>query len=162
MEVKKLASAGLNVPFWLLIYRLAGCQWWEINRSGQPSPLKSATAVPKDQSDAVLMPAAVALSVIVTGIGVVGGGVFGGGFGAGPTPGAVGTGGTGAAARVGSETGPEGQLACSMSGLGPSRPTTVSDEPAGLTAMPTSWSSAEPESAETTVVHAVPSKCTTS
>src|SRR5262252_2341894 len=133
-----------------------------MNRSGQPSPVKSATAALNDQSGVPLMPAAAAWSVIVTGTGVFGGGVPGGGLGAGPTPGAVGTGGTGEAVRAGSETGPLGQLACSMSGLGPSRPTTVIIDPAELAARPTSWSSDEPESAETTVDHAVPSKCTTS
>src|SRR5260370_38720267 len=88
MDWKKLTSAGLNVPLWLLSHRLAGCQWCETNRSGQPSPLKSATAALKDQS-VPLMPAAAARSVIVTGIGVVGGGVFGGGVrrGGGPRAG---------------------------------------------------------------------------
>src|SRR5215469_14024970 len=118
MVLKKLVSAALNVPLLLLSHRLAGCQWCEINRSGEPPfPLKSATAAPKDQS-VPAMPAAVAWSVIVTGIGVFAGGVGGGGFGAGPTPGAVGTGGTGAGARVAGDIGPVGQLACSMSGLG--------------------------------------------
>src|SRR5215470_869372 len=130
--------------------------------SGQPSPLRSPTAALKVQSGGPLMPAAAAWSVIVTGIGVVAGGVAGGGFGAGPTPGAVGTGGTGASARVASETGPVGQLACSMSPLGPCRPTTVSDDPAGSVSMPITSSLAEALSAETAVVHAVPSKCTTS
>src|SRR6266480_3002250 len=115
MELKKLTSAGLNVPFLLLIHRLAGCQWCEINRSGQPSPVKSATAALKDQSGWPLMPAAAAWSVIVTGTGGTGGGVPGGGLGGGPTPGAAGTGGTGAAARAGNDTGPVGQFACSMS-----------------------------------------------
>jgi hypothetical protein len=116
----------------------------------------SATAALKVQSTTLPMPAADAWSVIVTGIGVVGGGVFGGGFGAGPTPGAAGTGGTGAAVRVGSETSPEGQLACSMSGLGPCRPTRVIDDPAGSAARPMTSSLAVGASAETTVVHAVP------
>src|SRR5262250_2805545 len=161
MELKKLTSAALNVPSWLLSHRPAGCQWWEINRSGQPSPVRSATVALKDQS-VPLMPAAAAWSVIVTGTGVAGGGVGGGGLGAGPTPGAAGKGGTGAAARVGSETGPVGQLACSMSPLGPARPTSVSADPAGLAARPMTSSLAVLESAETTVVQAVPSKCTTS
>src|SRR5215471_4736551 len=161
MELKKLTSAAPNVPFLLLSHRLAGCQWCEIKISGQPSPLISVTAAAKDQS-VPLMPAAAAWSVIVTGTGVVAGGVGGGGCGAGPTPGAAGTGGTGAAARVGGDTGPAGQLACSMSGLGPVRPTRVIIDPAGLVAMPTSWSSPVLLSAETAVVHAVPSKCTTS
>src|SRR6516164_9862677 len=102
MDEKSLTSAALNVPSPLLSHRLPGCQWWEMNRSGEPSPVKSATAAPKDQS-VPLMPAAAAWSVIVTGTGVVAGGVGGGGLGAGPTPGAVGTGGTGAAVRAGSE-----------------------------------------------------------
>jgi hypothetical protein len=108
------------------------------------------------------MPAAAAWSVIVTGIGVCAGGVGGGGLGAGPTPGAGGRGGSGAGARVGSETGPLGQLACSMSALGPARPTSVSADPFGLAASPMTSSLAEWESAETTVVQFVPSKCTTS
>src|SRR5579863_313945 len=157
MELKKLTSAALNVPSWLLSHRLPGCQWCETNRSGQPSPLKSATAALNDQSALLLMPAAVALSVIVTGIGVFAGGVFGGGLGLGPTPGAVGTGGTGAGALVAGDTGPLGQLACSMSGLGPTRPTTVIIDAVALAARPMSWSSAEPESGETTVLQAVPS-----
>src|SRR5215471_13184189 len=118
MDWKKLTSAGLNVPFLLLSHRLAGCQWRATNISGQPSPLISATAALKVQSVGLPMPAALAWSVIVTGIGVVGGGVLAGGLGAGPTPGAAGTAGTAAGARVGSETGPEEQFACSMSGLG--------------------------------------------
>src|SRR5579871_5967484 len=136
MELKKLTSAGVNVPSWLLRYRLAGCQWWEMNRSGQPSPVKSATAAPKDQSLVPLMPAAAAWSVSVTGMGVCAGGVGGGGLGAGPTPGAADTGGTAAGDRVFSETGPLGQVACSMSGLGPPRPTAVIIEPAGSVAKP--------------------------
>src|SRR5262250_235805 len=160
-ELKKLTSAGLKVPSWLLRYRLAGCQWWEINRSGQPSPLKSATAALKDQSCGPLMPAADAWSVIVTGTGGAGGGVFGGGLGAGPTPGAVGTRGTGAGDRAGSDTGAVEQLACSMSGLWPARPTRVRADPARLAAAPM-ISLAECPLAETTVVHAVPLKCTTS
>src|SRR5215813_5656795 len=130
--------------------------------SGQPSPFKSATAALKVQSGGPLMPAAGAWSVIVTGIGVTGGGVAGGGPGAGPTPGAAGTGGTGAAARPGSETGPVGQLACSTSGFEPCRPTAVSIDPAGSAARPMISLSALGASVETTVVHAVPSKCTTS
>src|SRR5262249_6502984 len=130
--------------------------------SGQPSPLRSPTAALKVQSGGPLMPAAAAWSVIVTGIGVVAGGVAGGGFGAGPTPGAVGTGGTGAAARAGSENGPVGQLACSTSGRGARPATAVVDAPAGSAARPMTSSSAVGASAETTVVHAVPSKCTTS
>ena len=98
----------------------------------------------------------------VTGIGGVGGGVFGGGFGAGPTPGMAGTGGTGAGDRVGSETGPVAQFASSTSGLGPSRPTRVRLDPAGLAARPMISSLDVGASAETAVVHAVPLKCTTS
>src|SRR4029077_1495855 len=162
MELKKLTSAALNVPSWLLTYRLPGCQWCEINRSGQPSPVRSATVALKDQSGWLLMPAAAAWSVIVTGIGVCAGGVGGGGLGAGPTPGAAGSGGSCAGVRVGSETGPLGQLACSMSALGPARPTSVSADPFALAAHPMTSSLAEWESAETTVVHVVPSKCTTS
>src|SRR5690349_201165 len=162
MELKKPTSAGVNVPSWLLRYRLAGCQWWEMNRSGQPSPVKSAAAAPKDQSLVPLMPAAAAWSVMVTGMGVCAGGVGGGGLGAGPTPGADGSGGNAAGARVGGETGPLGQLACSMSPLGPARPTSVSADPAGLAARPMTSSLDAWESAETTVAHAVPLKCTTS
>jgi hypothetical protein len=88
--------------------------------------------------------------------------VPGGGLGVGPTPGAAGTGGTGAAARAGSDTGPVGQFACSMSEFGPARPTSVSADPAGLTASPITSSLADLESAETLVAHAVPLKCTTS
>ena len=130
--------------------------------SGQPSPLISATAPLKVQSTTLPMPAAAAWSVIVTGIGVVGGGVLGGGFGAGPTPGAPGTGGTGAGLRVESDRGPVAQLACSMSGFGPCRPTRVIDDPAGSAARPMISSLAVGASAETTVVHAVPLKCTNS
>src|SRR5262249_39122464 len=133
-----------------------------MNMSGLRSPLKSATAALKVQSSGPLMPAAAAWSVIVTGTGAVAGGVCGGGVGAGRTPGAAGTGGTGAAAGAGSETGPVGQLACSMSALEPCRPTKVIDDPAGAAAMPMTSSSALGASAETTVVHAVPSKCTSS
>src|SRR5215469_15811458 len=124
-NLKKQTSAALNVPSWLLIHRLAGCQWWEMNRSGQPSPVRSPTVALKDQS-VPLMPAAAASSVIVTGIGVCAGGVGGGGLGAGPTPGAGGSGGNAAGVRVVSATGPLGQLACSMSPCGPVRPTSVS------------------------------------
>src|SRR5262249_50437004 len=116
--------------------------------SGQPSPLKSATAALKVQSSGPLMPAAAAWLVIVTGIGVVAGGVAGGGFGAGPTPGAAGTGGTGAAARAGSETGPVGQLACSTCGRGPCRPTAVLDDPPGPAAKPRTPAAAVGASAE--------------
>src|SRR5579871_4274582 len=161
MELKKLTSAALNVPSWLLIHRLPGCQWCEMNRSGHPSPVRSATVAPKDQS-VPLMPAAAAWSVIVTGMGVCAGGVGGGGLGAGPTPGAGGSGGSGAGARVGRETGPLGQLACSMSPLGPARPTSVSAEPFALAASPMTSSLDAWVSAETTVVHFVPLKCTTS
>src|SRR5215470_12407361 len=136
MVLKKLTSAALNVPSWLLGHRFAGCQWWETNRSGQPSPVRSATVALNDQSFVPVMPAAAAWSVIVTGMGVCAGGVGGGGLGAGPTPGAGGSGGSGAGARVGSETGPLGQLACSMSALEPARPTSVSADPAGSTASP--------------------------
>src|SRR5215831_3647232 len=156
MDVKLLASDGLNVPFLLLSHRLAGCQWRATNRSGQPSPLKSPTAALKVQSTGLRMPAAAAWSVIVTGTGVVGGGVCGGGLGAGPTPGAVGTGGTGAGARGARDTGPVGQLACSMSGFGPSRPTAVIADPDGLAAMARSWLLVFAESAEVAVVHADP------
>src|SRR5262249_45223360 len=129
---------------------------------GQPSPLKPATAALKVQSTGPLMPAAGAWSVIVTGIGVVAGGVGGGGAGAGPMPGAAGTGGTGASARAGSETGPVAQVARSMSGFEPCRPTRVIADPAGSAARPMTSSSASGASAQTTVVHAVRSKCTTS
>src|SRR6202035_5590023 len=162
MELKKPTSAAVNVPSWLLRYRLAGCQWWEMNRSGQPSPVKSAAAAPKDQSFVPLMPAAAAWSVIVTGMGVCAGGVGGGGLGAGPTPGAAGSGGSEAGARVGSTTGPLGQLACAMSELEPARPTSVSADPFGLAASPRISSLNVLESGETTVVHAVPSNCTAS
>src|SRR5262245_26457897 len=108
------------------------------------------------------MPAAEARSVIVTGTGAVAGGVPGGGPGAGPAPGTAGTGGTAAGARVASERGPVEQLACSMSGFGPCRPTRVIDDPAGSAARPMTSSAAAGASAETTVVHAVPSKCTRS
>src|ERR1700758_4009789 len=111
MDLKKVTSDGLNVPFLLLRYRFAGCQWRATNMSGQPSPLMSATAALKVQSCVPLMPAAEALSVMVTGTGVAGGGVFGGGLGAGPTPGMAGTAGTMAGDRVGSETGPLEQFA---------------------------------------------------
>src|SRR5690349_3433501 len=154
MELKKLTSAALNVPSWLLSHRLAGCQWWETNRSGQPSPVKSATAALNDQSCLPPMPAAAAWSVIVTGTGVLGGGVFGGGLGVGPMPGAADRGGTGAGARVGSDTGPLGQFACSMSGSGPSRPTAVIIDPAGSVATPM-ISVSECPLAETTVAHCV-------
>src|ERR1700722_4115481 len=117
MELKKFTSAALNVPLPLLIHRLAGCQWCEANIAGEPSPLKSAMAALKDQSGGMLIPAAAAWSVIFTPIGLAGGGVFGGGLGAGPVPGATGTGGTGAAAPTGSDTGAVGQFACSMSEL---------------------------------------------
>ena len=50
-------------------------------QSGQPSPLKSATAALKVQPGGPLMPAAAAWSVIVTGTGDLGGGVLGGGLG---------------------------------------------------------------------------------
>ena len=150
------------MPFLLLSHRLAGCQWRATNISGQPSPLISATAALKVQSTALPMPAADAWSVMVTGIGVVGGGVFGGGLGAGPMPGMAGTGGTGAGDRVGSETGPVAQFACSTSAFGPCRPTRVSIDPAGLAARPMISSLAVGASAETAVVHAVPLKCTTS
>src|SRR6185312_6095061 len=116
MLLKKLTSAAVNVPSWLLRYRLPGCQWWAMNRSGKPSPVKSAPAALKDQSGEPLMPAAAAWSVIVTGIGVCAGGVGGGGLGLGPMPGGVGTGGTTAADRAFSDTAPLGQVACSMSG----------------------------------------------
>src|SRR5215471_21072453 len=161
MDWKKLTSAGLNVPFLLLSHRLAGCQWRATNISGQPSPLISATAALKVQSVGLPMPAALAWSVIVTGIGVVGGDVFAGGLGAGPTPGTAGTAGTGAGLLPASERGPVAQLACSMSGFGPCRPTKVSDDPAGSAARPM-ISSGAAVSAETTVVHAVPLKCTAS
>src|SRR5215472_11325943 len=162
MVLKKLTSAALNVPSWLLVHRFAGCQWWETNRSGQPSPVRSATAALNDQSFVPLMPAAAAWSVIVTGIGACAGGVFGGGLGAGPTPGAGGSGGSAAGARVGSKTRPLGQLACSISPLGPARPTSVSADPFGLAASPMTSSLAAWEPAETTVAHFVPLKCTTS
>src|SRR6266702_3626434 len=99
---------------------------------------------------------------MVTGIGVVGGGVGGGGFGAGPTPGISGTGGTGAGVPAGSESGPDGQLACSTIALEPCRPTRVMLEPAGSVARPMISVSAAGALAETTGVHAVPSKCSTS
>ena len=57
---------------------------------------------------------------------------------------------------------PLGQFACSMSALGPARPTSVSADPFGLAASPMTSSLAAWESAETTVVHFVPLKCTTS
>src|SRR5262249_58132116 len=121
---------------------------WETPRSGQPSPVRSAMVALKDQSCAPPMPAAAAWSVIVTGIGVCAGGVGFGGLGAGPTPGAGGSGGSGAGARVGSETGPLGQLGCSISPLGPARPTSVSADPFGVAASPTTsspaaWGAAE-------------------
>src|SRR5262245_28857907 len=162
IDWKWVTSVGLNVPSLLLSQRLAGCQWRATNISGQPSPLKSVTVPLKVQSCGPLMPAAGAWSVNVTGTGIVAGGVLGGGAGAGPTPGAAGTGGTGAGLRAGSETGPVGQLACSRSGFGPCRPTKVIDDPAGSAAMPMISSLDLGASAETTVVHAVPSKCTTS
>src|SRR5579859_6318683 len=161
MELKKLTSAALNVPSWLLSHKLAGCQWCETNRSGQPSPVKSATAALKDQSCLAAIPAMAARSVIVTGTGVFGGGVFGGGLGLGPTPGAAGRGGSGAGDRAGSDIGPFGQVACSMSGSGPSRPTAVIIVPAGSVARPM-ISVSEWPLAETTVVHFVPLKFTTS
>src|SRR5690242_4984365 len=130
--------------------------------SGQPSALKSATVALNVQSTGLLIPAAAALSTMVTGVAVVAGGVGGGGVGAGPTAGMAGTGGTAAGARVGSETGPEEQLACSTSGLGPSRPTSVRLDPTGLAVRPMASSLAVGASAETAVVHAVPLKCTTS
>src|SRR5215470_18770359 len=108
------------------------------------------------------MPAADALSVIVTGTGVFAGGVFAGGPGVGPTPGMAGTAGTGAAARVASETGPLEQFACSTSGFGPSRPTRVRLDPEELAARPMISSLAAGASADTAVVHDVPLKCTTS
>src|SRR6185437_5945543 len=98
----------------------------------------------------------------MTGIAVVAGGVGGGGVGAGPTPGMAGTGGTGAGARVGSETGPEAQFACSTSSFGPSRPTRIRLDPVELAARPMISSAAVGASAETAVVHAVPLRCTTS
>src|SRR5205809_129228 len=101
------------------------------NTSGQPSALKSAVDALQVRSGLPRMPAAAARSVIVTGTGAFGGGVFGGGPGAGPMPGAAGAGGAAAAARVGSDTGPVGQLASSMSALSPCRPTTVIRDPAG-------------------------------
>src|SRR6516164_4706972 len=107
------------------------------------------------------MPAAGARSVTVTGTGVAGGDVGDGGAGTGPTPGAGGTGGTGAGARVGSETGPVGQFACSTSELAPWRPTMVIADPVLSVASPMS-SSIPPGSADFTVAHVVPSKCTTS
>ncbi len=130
--------------------------------SGQPSPLISPTVALKVQSCGPLMPAADARSAMVTRIGVVGGGVSGGGLGAGPTPGMAGTAGTVAGDRVGSETGPEEQFACSTSGFGPSRPTRVRLDPVGLLARPMISSLAVGASAETAVVQAVPLKCTTS
>src|SRR5262245_6609686 len=117
--------------------------------SGQPSPLISTTAALKVQSCVPLMPAADALSVMVTGTGVAGGGVFGGGLGVGPTPGMAGTVGTGAAARIGSVTGPLEQFACSTSGFGPARPSRVRLDPAGLAARPMISSLAVGASAET-------------
>src|SRR5690349_10884123 len=132
-----------------------------MNRSGQPSPVRSPTVALKDQS-VPLMPAAAAWSVIVTGMAVCAGGVGGGALGAGPTPGAGGSEGSGAGVRVGSERGPLGQLACSMSALGPARPTSVSAEPCGLAARPMTSSLDAWESADTTVAHAVPLKCTAS
>src|SRR5690348_16478111 len=162
MVLKKLTSAALNVPSWLLIHRLAGCQWWEMNRSGQPSPVRSPTVALKDQSGWLLMPAAAAWSVIVTWMGVCAGGVGCGGLGVGPTPGAAGSGGSEVGVRVVSETGPLGQLACSMSALGPARPTMASADPFGLAASPMTSSLAAWESAETAVTHLVPLKCTTS
>src|SRR5690242_4490501 len=133
-----------------------------MNRSGQPFPVKSAAAAPKDQSFVPAMPAAAAWSVIVTGMGVCAGGVGGGGLGAEPTPGADGSGGNAAGARVSGETGPLGQLACAMSELEPARPTSVSADPSWLSASPRTSSLYCVESGEVTVVHVVPSNCTAS
>src|SRR5262249_52848638 len=96
----------------------AGCQWCEIRRSGQPSPVKSATAALKDQSFGPVMPAVAAWSVIVTGTGVPGGGVFGGGLGGGPTPGAAGTRGTGGGGRGRRKDRPGGTARVFDGGLG--------------------------------------------
>src|SRR5262249_27065198 len=105
-----------------------------MNMSGQLSPLKSATEALKVQSCVPSMPAAGAWSVMVTGIGAVAGGVFGGGFGAGPTPGMPSTGGTSAGEPGRSESGPDGQLACSTIALEPCRPTRVMLDPSGSVA----------------------------
>src|SRR5690348_8745241 len=127
-----------------------------MNRSGQPSPLRSPTDALKVQSVGPLMPAAAAWSVIVTGTGAVGGGVFGGGPGAGPTPGAVGSGGTAAGVRLGRDTGPVVQFACSKRGSGPCRPTATIVPPDGAAARAMSWSLALVPSAETVVVQPFP------
>src|SRR5262249_8525877 len=92
----------------------------------------------------------------------VGAGVWSAGLGAGPMPGAAGAGGAGATARVDSETGPAGLLACSMSWLDPRRPTAVIIDPALPVARPRSSSLPEAASADVTVAHFVPSKCVTS
>src|SRR5690242_3383453 len=130
--------------------------------SGQLSPLKSATAALKVQSCVSSMPAAGAWSVMVTGVAVVAGGVFGGGFGVGPTPGMSGTEGTGAPFPGPSESGPDGQLACSTTALEPCRPTRVMLDPAGSVARPMISVSAAGALFEATGAHDVPSKCSTS
>src|SRR5690348_2189027 len=130
--------------------------------SGQLSPLKSATAALKVQSCVSSMPAADAWSVMVTGIGVVAGGVFGGGFGVGPTPGMSGTGSVGVSVPGPSESGPDGQLACSTIALEPCRPTRVMLDPAGSVARPMISVSALGALAESAGVQDVPSKCSTS
>src|SRR6185437_6940648 len=130
--------------------------------SGQLSPLKSATVALKVQSCGPLMPASGASSVMVTGIAVVAGGVGGGGVGAGPTPGTAGTAGTGAGGQGASESGPDGQLACSTIALEPCRPTRVRLDPAGSAASPMISVSAAGALADCTGAHDVPSKCSTS
>src|SRR5690349_1428377 len=130
--------------------------------SGQLSPLKSATAALKVQSCGPLMPAAAAWSVMVTGIAVVAGGVGGGGVGERPMPGTAGTEGTGAGASGARERGPDGQLACSTIALEPCRPTRTRLDPAGSASRPMISVSALAALAETTGVHDVPSKCSTS
>jgi hypothetical protein len=107
-------------------------------------------------------PAAAALSVTVTETGEIGAGVWAAGGGVGPAPGAAGAGGADAAVWEGSETGPAGELACSMSWLEPRRPTTVIIDPALPVTRPMSSSLPEAASADFTVAHVVPSKCTTS
>src|SRR5215469_5224318 len=126
--------------------------------SGQLSPLKSATDALNVQSCVPSMPVADARSVMVTGTAVVAGGVGGGGFGAGPAPGIADTAGTGSSFPGASESGPDGQLACSTTALEPSRPTRVMLEPAGSVARPMISVSAAGALAEATGAQAVPSK----